>query len=352
MLVNRVNAFVTLGEQIKEALLRKEEEYDGLSKEQIGLLLAVKQAGFKNGWFTETSVKTALFGIAEILNKTDLLNFSNKYLTQLSNIKGKKEVGVVMAGNIPAVGFHDMFCVLLSGNIMVAKMSSDDEVLLPAIAQILISIDSSFEELIVFSKDPRAAYDAVIATGSNNSARYFEQYFGKYPNIIRQSRTSIAVLNGKETEEDIKNLGKDIFTYYGLGCRNISKLFFVGDVDPTWVIDNLVKAEDNLDLSKYQNNLDFNRSVYLLNKVKFLDAGNFLLKEDENLSSPLSVTFFERMASISDVELFIKNNRDSIQCIVGNCIDQGLPFGEAQSPKIDDFADGVDTVQFLIDLEK
>ena len=352
MLDKRIKAFVTLGTHIKEALLRKESEYEGLSKEQINLLLNIKQASFKNGWFTELSVRTALEGIVKMLQEKYLVDFISKYIHELSVLKGGKDVGIVMAGNIPAVGFHDMFCVLLSGNVMVAKMSSDDEVLLPAIAGLLISIDPIFKDQIIFSKEPRSVYDAVIATGSNNSARYFEQYFGKYPNIIRKSRTSIAVINGKETAVQLKQFSKDIFTYFGLGCRNVSKIFLVGNVDVTWLIDALVKDAKNLDLSKYQNNLDYYRSVYLLNKVKFLDAGNFLLKEDKGLSSPLSVTFYEKVDSIAEVESFLQENKDSVQCVVGNCLDGALQFGEAQSPQVDDFADDIDTVKFLISLEK
>jgi len=352
MLDNRIKAFVALGNQIEEALLRKEGEYEGLSKAQINLLLNVKQATFKNGWFTELSVRIALKGIVTILKEKGLVDFTSKYINELSTLKGGQDVGIIMAGNIPAVGFHDMFCVLLSGNVMVAKMSSDDEVLLPAIADLLISIDPIFKNQVIFSREPRSVYDAVIATGSNNSARYFEQYFGKYPNIIRKSRTSIAVINGRETAEELKEFSKDLFTYFGLGCRNVSKIFLVGDVDTTWLIDALVKHAVNLDLSKYQNNLDYYRSVYLLNKVKFLDAGNFLFKEDEGLSSPLSVTFYEKVGSIEEVEFFIQKNKDLVQCVVGSCLESALQFGEAQSPQVDDYADDIDTMKFLIDLEK
>tara|TARA_B110000211_G_C14045601_1_gene538781 strand:+ start:662 stop:1720 length:1059 start_codon:yes stop_codon:yes gene_type:complete len=352
MLDTRIKAFITLGNKIKEALSRAEGEYEGLSKEQINLLVTIKQAGFKNGWFTEKSVRKALNGICEILNESDVLEFTSKYVDELSKLKGGKEVGVIMAGNIPAVGFHDFLCVLLSGNTVVTKMSSDDEVLIPAIAQLLISIEASFKDKIIISSVPRSEYDAVIATGSNNSARYFEQYFGKFPNIIRKSRTSIAIITGDETPEELVGLGKDIFTYFGLGCRNVSKLYLVGDVDIVWLIDALVKEATDLDLSKYQNNVDYYRSVYLLNKVKFLEAKDFLFKEDEGLSSPLSVTFFEKVDSVSKVEAFIADNKEEIQCVIGSGIKNGLAFGEAQNPKIWDYADNVDTMEFLIGLEK
>lgn len=352
MLDTRIKAFITLGDKIKEALLRAEGDYDGLSKAQISLLVNIKQAGFKNGWFTEKSVRKALNGICEILNEADVIEFASRYIDDLSKLKGGKEIGIIMAGNIPAVGFHDFLCVLLSGNTVVTKMSSDDEVLIPAIAQLLISIEDSFKDKIIISSVPRSTYDAVIATGSNNSARYFEQYFGKYPNIIRKSRTSIAVITGDETPEELVGLGKDIFTYFGLGCRNVSKVYLVGDVDITWLIDALVKEVADLDLSKYQNNIDYYRSVYLLNKVKFLETKDFLFKEDEGLNSPISVTFFEKVDSISKVEEFIDQNKESIQCVVGAKINNGLAFGEAQNPNIWDFADNIDTMKFLISLER
>lgn len=352
MLDTRIKAFVTLGNQIKAALLRAEGVYDGLSKEQIKLLVSIKQAGFKNGWFTSKNVRKALFGICEILNESDFVEFTSRYVNQLSKLKGGKEIGVIMAGNIPAVGFHDFLCVLLSGNTVVTKMSSDDEVLIPAIADLLISIEQSFKDKVIISSEPRSLYDAVIATGSNNSARYFDQYFGKYPNIIRKSRTSIAIITGKETQKELVGLGKDIFTYFGLGCRNVSKLYLVGDVDLTWLMDALMKEAKDLDLSKYQNNIDYYRSVYLLNKIKFLEAKDFLFKEDKGLFSPLSVVFYEKVDSVSDVENFIEENRSSIQCVIGSGINNGVPFGEAQKPKIWDYADDVDTMNFLISLEK
>ena len=351
MLLSRINAFVELGNQINEALDRKEGEYEGLSKQQINLLLQIKKAGIENGWFTNDMVRRALTGITFMLNAEDLSLWLEGYKTKLEEERLVKDVGIIMAGNIPAVGFHDFLCVLLAGHKAVVKVSSDDELLMPAVAEILISIDVYFEDKIEVLNAPRKEYDAVIATGSNNSARYFEQYFGKYPNIIRKSRTSVAVLTGEESKEDIAGLAKDLFTYYGLGCRNVSKLLCVGDFDPKTLIEELLKYDESLkNNGKYHNNIDYNKSIYIINRIPFLDGGTFLLKEDEGLHSPISVTFYETFDSLNFVEEYIAENEDKIQCVVSPKVNGGVAFGDAQQPKVDDYADKVDTMAFLLDL--
>lgn len=352
MLLNdKIKAFVELGIQMNEALSRAEGEYEGLSKQQINLLLKIKQAGFKNGWFTDVSVRNALSGIISMLKEEELVEWVSNYINEISDLEGGKDVGVIMAGNIPAVGFHDFLCVLISGNKVVAKLSSDDEELMPAIADVLTEIAPDLKNSITFLSAPRKEYDAVIATGSDNSARYFEQYFGKFPNVIRKSRTSVAVLTGNESKEELLALSDDMFTYFGLGCRNVSKILLVGDVDTTPIMDVFCTNVKYLDLSKYQNNLDYNKSIYLINKVPFLDGGSYLLKEDAGLYSPLSVTFFERVESIEKAEEFITKHKDEIQCVVSPLIKGGVAFGDAQKPHVWDYADKVDTLRFLIGLE-
>lgn len=348
MLSSRVNAFIELGNQIQEALDRAEGKFDGLNKEQINLLVQIKRSGMDNGWFTNEMVRKALGGIVSMVNSEEL----NKWLTNYSiPSKEAKEVGIIMAGNIPAVGFHDFLCVLISGHKAVVKTSSDDDLIMPAIADLLISIYNDFRSKIEILNTPRREYDAVIATGSNNSARYFEQYFGKYPNIIRKSRTSVAVLTGEETKEELAGLAKDLFTYYGLGCRNVSKILTVGDFDPVTLIDELLKYDEALKMNgKYHNNIDYNKSIYIINRIPFLDGGTFLLKEDDGLQSPISVTFYQKFKDLSEVEKYIETNNESIQCVVSPKVKGGVAFGEAQNPKVWDYADKVDTLEFLLSL--
>lgn len=349
MLSAKINAFVALGNQIKEALSRAEGKFEGLSKEQINLLLQIKKSGMDNGWFTNEMVRKALNGIVGMLTEDALTKWLANY--KISEVAEVKEVGVIMAGNIPAVGFHDFLCVLLSGHKVIAKTSSEDALLMPAIADMLISIDKDFAYKIEVLTKPRSKYDAVIATGSNNSARYFEQYFGKYPNIIRKSRTSVAVLTGDETPEEIAGLAKDLFTYYGLGCRNISKLLCLKGFDPKLLIDELLKHDQALKMnSKYQNNIDYNKSIYIINRVPFLDGGTFLLKKDEGLHSPISVTFYQEFEDLDAIEQYIKANEENLQCVVAAKLKNAVKFGEAQSPEVWDYADKVDTLEFLIGL--
>jgi len=351
MSVSGVKAFVELGFQIQEAFRREDGQYKGLTKQQINLLLQVKKSGIANGWFTKEMVRSAFDGIVKMLDENQLKHWLESYLNRIDNENEPKEVGVIMAGNIPAVGFHDFLCVLLSGNTAVIKTSSDDALLMPSVAELLISIDASFSEKINISKTPRSKYDAVIATGSNNSARYFEQYFGKYPNIIRKSRTSVAVLTGEETDQEIEGLAKDLFTYYGLGCRNVSKLLVTENFDVHKLIGELMKYSSFLkNNGKYQNNIDYNKSIYIINKVPFLDGGTFLLKEDQSLYSPISVTFYEKFDSLDEIDRYIERNNDEIQCVVSSKIGKGVAFGEAQNPKVWDYADKVDTMKFLLEL--
>jgi hypothetical protein len=336
---------------MKEALGREDGEFQGLNKQQINLLLQAKKSGLANGWFTKKMVSQALDGIIEMLNEKHLEQWLDVYLEEIKKNRQNREVGLIMAGNIPAVGFHDFLCVLISGHTAVVKTSSDDECLIPAIADLLISIDSSFLNKINILSGPRSNYDAVIATGSNNSARYFNQYFGKYPNIIRKSRTSVAVLTGKESDSEIRGLAKDMFTYYGLGCRNVSKLLVTKDFDSTQLIDELLKHTDFLKTSgKYQNNIDYNKSIFIINKVSFLDGGTFLLKEDNGLHSPIGVTFYEKFDSTQAVKKYVKENEDEIQCVVSSALDFGVPFGATQAPKVWDYADKIDTIEFLVNL--
>ncbi|MBK7667135.1 MAG: acyl-CoA reductase [Sphingobacteriaceae bacterium] len=263
--------------------------------------------------------------------------------------KQQKTVAIIMAGNIPMVGFHDLLCVLLSGHKALLKLSSDDNVLMPFFIKLLEHYEPSLGENIKFSEAKLVNFDAVIATGSNNTASHFQYYFGKYPNIIRKNRTSVAVITGKESPEDLKNLGRDIFLYFGLGCRNVSKLL----VPKGFVFDPVFEAVFDykfaVDNKKYGNNYDYNRAIYLLNLDKFLDNNFLIIKEDKGLFSPVSVLYYQEFDSETEVKQYLEENKENIQCIVGK--EPGfVPFGYSQQPVITEYADGVDTLNFLVNL--
>ena len=253
-------------------------------------------------------------------------------------------VAIIMAGNIPLVGFHDFLCVLLSGNKAVCKLSSDDKTLLPALGEHLISFVPEIKEDIMFTTGRIGPVDAVIATGSDNSLTYFESYFGKYPHIFRKNRTSVAVFSGNETEDEIKELGKDIFRYFGLGCRNVSHIILPTGFELPRFFEAIIDYGEIIHNNKYGNNYDYNKAVYLMNQHKLLDNNFVLLRESEELFSPLSMIHYHFYDDVSEVETYLKEHQEKIQVVVG---DNFLPFGQAQCPKLDDYADGVDVMRFL-----
>jgi hypothetical protein len=255
-----------------------------------------------------------------------------------------------MAGNIPAVGFHDLLCVLLSGHNILIKVSSDDPALIPFLAGMIIYFEKDFAQTINFSEGKLINFDAVIATGSNNTAKHFEYYFGKYPHIIRKNRSSIAILNGKETKEELAELGKDIFYYFGLGCRNVSKIY----VPEGYKFDSLFEAVYDykfvLDNKKYNNNYEYNRAIYLLDLIPFLDNNFLMIREKEELHAPTSVLFYETYTNQDRLVEKINPLLPNLQCIVTNFEMKGLKtiaLGHTQEPTIFDFADDVNTLDFL-----
>jgi hypothetical protein len=296
-----------------------------------------------NGWFTEEAVRESLLNLGVLLTKDKLKNWLSNYYS----VETPKRVGLIMAGNIPLVGFHDFLSVLMSGNIAVVKLSSDDNRLLPVLTEMLFQLQPELEERI-FIVPQIKNIDAVIATGSNNSARYFEKYFGHLPNVIRKNRTSVAVLNGDETEEDLKELGKDLFTYFGLGCRNVSHLMIPQDFDLDRLFGAIVEYGDLINHHKYANNYDYYKAIYLLNREAFLENGFVLTKETAALFAPISVINYQRYNTKSEVVDFLGEHREEIQAVVGSDF---LPFGKAQSPGLTDYADGIDTMEFLAKLD-
>lgn len=293
-----------------------------------------------NGWFTKENVRKSLFSLGVLMTEENLSSWMNSY----TFASEPKRVAVIMAGNIPLVGFHDFLSVLLSGHIVLAKLSSDDKTLLPALANHLIQFVPELKGRIEFSEGKLNNIEAVIATGSDNSLKYFEQYFGKYPHIFRKNRTSVAVLNGRESNEDLKLLANDIFDYFGLGCRNVSHMIIPQDFDLNRFFEAIVDSGEVVNNKKYGNNYDYNKAVFLMNKHELLDNNFVLLKETKELHSPLAMLYYHRYSSQEEIKEFLNENQSEIQAIVG---DGYIPLGQAQCPMLSDYADGVDTVAFL-----
>lgn len=331
-LENRIEAFVELGKQLQKLTPEDHQVW-------------ARMAASRNTWFDEQNVTAAINGVATLLNEQYLREWLYPY--HLKQITSKK-VGVVMAGNIPMVGFHDFMAVLLSGHYLLAKLSSDDEVLIKKLADMLIAIEPDFASRIQFVPMLKDA-DAIIATGSDNTARYFEYYFAKRPHIIRKNRTSIGILTGHEETDDLRALGNDVMQYYGLGCRNVSKVF----VPEGYTFDKFFEANQHrssiLDLHKYQNNYDYNKSILLVNRVPHFDNGFMLVQESENLVSPISVLFYQTFTSLTDLRQKLAAVKDKTQVVVSahGWLEGSIPFGEAQCPMPWDYADGVDTMAFL-----
>lgn len=296
-----------------------------------------------NGWFVKENVKLSLLSLGNELTVEKLEAWSSKY----NFTEQPKRVAVIMAGNIPLVGFHDFLSVLISGHKVVAKLSSDDATLLPKLAGHLIEFTPELKDRITFSQGRIGEVDAVIATGSNNSLKYFEQYFGKYPHIFRKNRTSIAVLDGSETKEQLSDLGKDIFQYFGLGCRNVSHMLIPKDFDLNRFFEAVVAHGDVINNNKYGNNYDYNKAVYLMNKAELLDNNFVLLRESDDLFSPLSMIHYQRYSDSKEAQAYLEAHNDDLQVVVGNSF---VPFGKAQAPALDDYADGVDTMAWLAEL--
>jgi len=309
----------------------------------------IESENIQNPWFTRESVLTALKGLALMLQADILSHWLLPYHLPPGPSKNARTVGLVMAGNIPLVGFHDLLCVLASGHRALAKVSSKDDRLIKKVGEILSDIDPDLGSRIGFTDETLSGMDAVIATGSNNSARYFEYYFRHIPHIIRKNRNGIAVLTGKESEDQLYGLGRDIFTYFGMGCRNVTKLYVPDAYDLKILLRVLDRFSHLSQHHKYGNNVDYYRTLYLMNQDPLLDNGVLLLKEDPAIASPVGVVFYERYSEIGQVEERLALLKEEIQCIVS--IQGSLPGaidpGETQKPMPWDYADGIDTLEFL-----
>ena len=347
-ITKRLEAFAKLGEFFRLYLQYRKGSASptGHSKRFKDFEEIIDKASHKNGWFTPDNIHYALASWAQLLTKESLSEWLSTYTIAKMPTKN---VAIIMAGNIPLVGFHDLLAVLLTGHKALIKPSSNDVVLLPFILTTLQEFEPSFKERIEMISGPLKGFDAVIATGSNNTSRYFEYYFGNKPHIIRKNRNSVAVLKGTENHAQLRALGEDIFRYFGLGCRSVSKLFVPEGYDFTPFFKAIDYFEGLKDHHKYANNYDYNKAVYLMSQFPFLDNGFFVLKEDQNYASPIGAVFYEHYGSLKEVSNILNKDKDKLQCIVSeNFMPDEIRFGETQRPKLSDYADGVDTVEFLL----
>jgi hypothetical protein len=302
--------------------------------------LIIKTQHHFNGWFTEELTRKSFRNLSSWL-KEDILN---NWLSNYSYSENPKSIAVIMAGNIPLVGFHDFLCVLLSGNNVICKLSSEDNKLLPILSKTLIQIQPEFESRITFSDRNLKGFDAIIATGSNNSLLHFKQYFSKYPHLFRYNRTSIAILSGNETKHELSLLGHDILDYFGRGCRNVTHLLLPKGFDLNRFFEAIVDQGEVINNKKYGNNYDYNKAIHLMNQAVFLDNNFLLLKESKVLFSPLAMVYYHYYENEVEVTNYIEEHKNDIQCIVGK---NYIPFGKAQCPSLSDYADNVDTMNWL-----
>ncbi|NUM51224.1 MAG: acyl-CoA reductase [Flavobacteriales bacterium] len=352
-LSDRIEAFALLGEFL-QSFTQKEKKNDafgGIDEAQHKEFSElIENYHHYNGWFDKTNIKRAIEGISKWLEREILVRFTEKYDFNQNNTS--KNVGLILAGNIPLVGFHDFLCVLLSGHKAIIKQSSNDLYLMPFIAKLLTTYNPSFSNRINFS-DRLNNVDAVIATGSNNSSRYFKSYFGHIPHIIRANRKSMAALTGNESKEELIGLANDVLFYYGLGCRNISLVFIPKNYDLNLIFEPVFSLYSHLQFhQKYMNNLDYNRAVYSLNEIPFTENGILILRNQKELFAPVAVLNYTEYQHLEEIEEFIELNKNNIQCVAGKIekICNTSP-GEAQFPEIAAFADDIDTLQFLKKLE-
>ena len=323
-----------------EALARNEQPANLPVEAWNAAMEAKRRAKAFNGWFDEEQVNAALMAWAQALTPKNL----EKWVDQPMAAQ-PKTVALVLAGNLPLVGLHDVLSVWVSGHRALVKLSSDDKELFPALAAVLFLWVPVLNDYLRFTAGQMHNFQAVIATGSNNSARYFEHYFGAYPHIIRKNRTSVAVLTGQETADELTALGEDLFRYYGLGCRNVTHVLIPQDFDLNRIFGVILPWDRMMENNKYHNNYTYQRSVFMLNKVPFLENGFVLFRENPVLGAPVATVNYLRYSSDAEVDAFLNANADSLQCIVGK--GRGLEFGQTQHPRLWDYADGINTLEFL-----
>ncbi|PQJ23348.1 acyl-CoA reductase [Tenacibaculum sp. SG-28] len=342
------NAFIQLGKFLSQF------STDGIQKDNSipfndlffdGFKHQIKIAEESNSWFTKNNILFALQNWSQALTEQNI----NQWIQGANIGKNKrKKIAIIMAGNIPLVGFHDFISVLMAGHAVVVKQSSNDKHLLPFLAKYLEYVLPEWKGQITFTENTLQNYDAVIATGSNNTARYFDYYFKDKPNIIRKNRNSVAVLSGKESAEDLEQLGNDIFTYFGLGCRSVSKLFVPKEYNFDSFFKGMYSKRDIINNAKYANNYDYNKAVYLMSEFDILENGFLMIKEDQSYASPIATVFYEYYENDEALKEKLKKDQEKIQCLVAkNFSTQQISFGKTQAPNLWDYADGINTLDFL-----
>ena len=329
-LQTRINAFTKLGSFLSKDIFFENK-------------IQLQAATANNPWFTKENIAKALNAWHMQLNKESLSAWINPY--KLEEVSVRKRVLIIMAGNIPLVGFHDFLSVLISGHNVVIKLSSDDNIILHIIIRKLFVIAKDFRNRIEFVGDIKdKSFDAVIATGSDSSAKYFEYYFKHAKKIIRKNRRSIAILDGSETKKQLEGLAVDVFAFFGLGCRNVSKIFIPNEFDLNRLFEVFFKYSYVAEHKKYCNNYDYYKTISLMNNDDLVENGFLLMKEDTSLFSPVSMLYYQYYDDIEYVNRYVEQNNDLLQCIVS---EKGVQFGSTQEPSLWDYADGVDSIDFL-----
>lgn len=346
-LQQRISAFVQLGKALQA--LSTSESWPGfecgLTESEFTDFRTVINTNFHyNGWFTKESVEMALRSWAEALQEENLNQWIAPYAAQIA-ASTPQRVAIICAGNIPMVGFHDILCTLITGNFALIKPSSDDARLIPGILFLLVKWYEPFSQQFEFAQGKLEKFDRVIATGSNNTSRYFHQYFAAFPHIIRKSRTSIAVLTGKESKEEMKLLGHDVFDHFGLGCRNVTKIYVPKGYDLNHFFEGVYDFHPIVNHNKYANNYDYIKAIWMLNQEDLLENGFLILKQDDALKAPTGSLYYSYYESEEELNKLLEEKKEEIQCIVGL---GHIPFGQAQCPKLTDYADGVNTLDFLV----
>ena len=348
-LETKKSVFVELGKFLSQFSEDKSvKKQDVLNNELFfeDFIALIKLSQSHNGWYTPEQVYFSIQSWAKALTKENLNQWLSGYPI---DITATKNIALILAGNIPLVGFHDFLSVLITGHNVLVKTSSNDQHLLPFLAKYIVAIEPKFADKISFVEGKLENFDAVIATGSNNTARYFEYYFKDKPSIIRKSRNSVAILTGKETKAQLSALGEDIFRYFGLGCRNVSKLFVPKDYSFVAFFEAIFEYQEVIHYEKYANNYDYNKAVFLMSNFKLLDNGFLTLKEDKSHASPISSVFYEYYDDISELQNRLEVESEQIQCIVSDKqTKDSVDFGQTQHPELWNYADNVDTISFLL----
>ncbi len=351
-LQQRINAFVELGKFLSQFTSIEMIKKDNIAHNDLffyGFKHQLKLAQEHNGWFTNENICFAIKNWSKLLINSVINKWIEKY--SFNEDVDIKKIAIVMAGNIPLVGFHDFLSVLISGHSVLVKQSSSDKQLLPYLGKYLEYIAPEFKGRITFTEDKLQNFDAVIATGSDNTARYFEYYFKGKPSIIRKNRNAAAILTGNESNIQLEGLSEDIFRYYGLGCRNVSKLFVPDNYNFDAFFEAMYIWSPIINQAKYANNYDYNKAVYLMSEFDLLENGFLMIKEDTSYASPIATVFYEYYKDINSLKIKLKNDSKNIQCIVAEGIlDTEIKFGESQTPQLWDYADGIDVISFLLKL--